>query len=285
MNRCIARAVQVLCLYFLFTSATNALSETRYVVQNETIKDNKTGLTWHKKGFSTVALLDAMSPQGKRKEGVTINLNTGTIQDFLATLKVEGLTGWRLPSTDEIETLREFIDANSESGRLIFYITAADDKTKLGLYTGKAFKYIEYIFDEPKPDPYSSHQVILPVSNSISSTGRGTSILYKGKSICGGRQLEVSFIYDTSSSTVNDFKQVHSCVQEINDGRGTISEHVSSSLSVKDNRFSSSLVAEGLFSGGKASGRILGQMQNMKVQCSDGKLYSNCSDWVAEPQQ
>ena len=111
-------------------------------------------------------------------------------------------------------------------------------------------------------------------------------IIYKGVSKCGGRQLEVSFVYDLSSSTIKDFKQIHSCVEEINNGEGTISEHTQTPIAVKDNKFSSSLVAEGFISpSGKASGKILGRMQYMQVQCSDKNFYHNCTDWVAEPQK
>jgi hypothetical protein len=111
-------------------------------------------------------------------------------------------------------------------------------------------------------------------------------VLYKGGGQCGGRQLEVSFMFDTVGATIKDFSQVHSCVKEINDGGGIISQQVNTPLYVKDNRFSSSLVTEGLiYPSGKASGKILGQMQTMTVQCSDGKFYQNCTDWNAEPEK
>lgn len=283
----IARSATTICaVFFLILLTTEALSESRYIVQKDTIIDKNSGLIWHKKGFSRVELLNAICPQEKFKEGVTCTLNTGTIQDYLATLKVEGVTGWRLPKSEEVETLNEFIDTNVDSGKPLFYITAAEDRTMLGFYTGKAHKFLERLYDEPRPDMISSPQVVVPVSGQTGISSRGASVFYKGGSRCGGRQLDVSFVYDTSSSTINTFKQVHACVKEISDGGGTISEQVDSPLLVKNNRFSSSLVAEGrISSSGEASGIILGQMKNMKVQCSDGNFYSNCSDWVAAPQQ
>ncbi len=111
-------------------------------------------------------------------------------------------------------------------------------------------------------------------------------IIYKGVSQCGGRQVEISFVYDSTSSTIKNLKVIHSCVEELNNGEGIITTTIDSPFAVKDNKFSISSVIEGFISSsGKASGKLLGQIRYMKTQCSDKKMYHNCVNWVAEPQK
>lgn len=140
-----------------------AFSQPRYVVQNETIKDNKTGLIWHKRGFSVASLFDKMCPGWR--DDVKCTTNTETIDDFFATLEVEGVRGWRLPTSQEVGNfLSDFMDAHGGTRRVLLYITAAEDKTKVTEYVNDAHEYIEYIFNEPWPPKQSAPHIVVPVS-------------------------------------------------------------------------------------------------------------------------
>jgi hypothetical protein len=111
-------------------------------------------------------------------------------------------------------------------------------------------------------------------------------IVYMGVTKCGGRQVEVSFIYDSTSSIIKNFKAIHACVEELNNGEGIVTTKIDKPFAVKDNKFSIHSIVEGVISSaGKSRGKILGQMQYMKSRCSDNKMYDNCTDWVAEPQK
>lgn len=105
-------------------------------------------------------------------------------------------------------------------------------------------------------------------------------INYEGINKCGAMQVKVSFAYDKTKSTVNNFTATHSCVKGI-EGQGRISTEISVPLSVKDNKFRVSNIVEGtISSNGKASGKII-EAQGRSSQCPDGKMYSNCVDWEA----
>lgn len=128
--------------------------------------------------------------------------------------------------------------------------------------------------------------LLLIIKMGIAPNLQASGILYKGVNPCGGRQVEISFVYNSSDFSIKDLKVIHSCVKELNNGKGTVTTTIDSPLTVKDNKFKISSVIEGIISSnGKASGKLLDQMQYMKTQCSDNKMYHNCVDWVADPQK
>ena len=107
-------------------------------------------------------------------------------------------------------------------------------------------------------------------------------IQYKGANKCGVMQVKVSFTYDKSNSTVNNFTAAHSCIKGV-EGQGGISSKISTPISVKDNKFRISNFVEGTISfDGKASGTLI-EARGRSTQCPDGEMYSNCVDWEAKP--
>jgi hypothetical protein len=108
-------------------------------------------------------------------------------------------------------------------------------------------------------------------------------IYYKGLTNCEGRQLEISFVYDSTSSTIKNLKISHSCAPGINDKTGGVTLTIDKPIKLEDNKFIIPSIIEGsIATEGSASGKILEQI---RTKCSDGKFYNNCVDWVADPQK
>lgn len=109
------------------------------------------------------------------------------------------------------------------------------------------------------------------------------NVEYKGINKCGGRQLEVRFLYDSSNSVITEFEATHSCIPELNDGKGNITDKLKGTIEVKDNKFMiDSFIIGYISSDGTASGKFLGDIHYIQAECADKKSYKNCSEWTAK---
>lgn len=124
--------------------------------------------------------------------------------------------------------------------------------------------------------------LLLSIMNlSIVPSLEAKDINYKGLTKCEGRQLDISFVYDPTSSTIKNLKIAHSCAPGINDKTGGVTLTIDKPIKLEGNKFIINSIIEGnIFSNGSASGKILEQI---RTKCSDGKFYNNCVDWVANP--
>ena len=95
----------ILCLIIsgLFPFVNIVCSGERFVVSENSIKDEKTELIWHKKAFSMHTIMKTVFPDAK--EGDQFTFDTGVIQKFLKTLKTDGKSDWRLPTEQELKRL------------------------------------------------------------------------------------------------------------------------------------------------------------------------------------
>jgi len=223
------------------------IKQERFVVNDTTINDTKTGLVWLKEGFSANDILRSVFPDTKAEESQT--LNNGVIKKFLEKIKTAGRKDWRLPTEKDMESLKALIDA-CNPGRLVLYLTAGDDDTKINAIVLNAHEYIhhndsQYILfpvsggnEESKPYPASipppsgdalstvlpKYQEELSGSNEVRiknpnefSVLAGIRSAKKGKNLNIPQAIQLQYMFQTANMKFSLFIRINPkpCSREI----------------------------------------------------------------------
>jgi hypothetical protein len=117
------------------------IKQGRFIVNDTTINDTETGLVWSKCGFSVKDILLGAYPDAE--DGDNYDLNNGVIKKFLEKQRAEDKIDWRLPTDEDMESLKVLIDAHNPE-RLVMYLMEGDDDTKINAIVLKAHEYIKH---------------------------------------------------------------------------------------------------------------------------------------------
>jgi len=110
-----------------------------------------------------------------------------------------------------------------------------------------------------------------------------SEVLWKGVTECNGMWVEISFVYDSLTSSITKFKAIHRCIN----GEREVVWSPAVRIKVKKNgsfHYESKylyFVKGTIFPDNKASGELSRSFRN--TDCSDGSSYSFCTSWTASP--